>query len=175
MLDDSIFFFYTYGMSNYFSSHIIISNIYYSLKGFTKPGTYHYKNRNTYELGFRIQGDSISTAQGQSHQVTPNRVVFKPKGVEDLCQTDTGVEFCSVYFDIAESPALDFYVFRPQNPQKVLDCLKQLLKEEQQNGINLKCYSLLYEILHLLNYKEDYLSLEQRSLSQELINYIEIN
>ena len=162
-------------MTNYFSSPIVISNIYYCLKGFTKPGTYHYKNRNTYELGFRIRGNSISSAQGHSHKVAPNCVVFKPKGVEDTCQTDTGVEFCSIWFDIADTPTLDFHVFQPQNPQKVLECFKQLLKEEQQNGINLKCYSLLYEILYLLNYSEDYLSLSNRNLIQELTGYIEAN
>ena len=134
-----------------------------------------HKNRNTYELGFRIRGDSISSAQGQAHQVTQNCVVFKPKGVEDTCQTDTGVEFCSVWFDLAENPALNFHVFCPQTPQRVLDCFKQLLKEEQQNGISLKCYSLLYEILYLLNQTKDYISLEQRSLLQELTNYIERN
>lgn len=162
-------------MNSYFDTPIIISNIYYSLRGFTKPGTYHYKNRNTYELGFRVQGDSISSAQGKSHLVSQNCVVFKPRGVEDTCQTDTGVEFCSVWFDLAQTPTLNFHIFRPKNHQKVLECFKKLVKEEQQYGITLKCYSLLYEILDLLNHEEIYLSFEHRSLLQELINYMETN
>jgi AraC-like DNA-binding protein len=162
-------------MSTFFSPDIKISKIYYSLKGYTKPGKYCYKHRNTYELGFRISGDTLSTAQGKSFNVTKGCIVFKPKGVEDVCQTESGVEFCSVCFDIADSPKYDFHVFKPKNSEKLLECFISLNKEERKHGVSLKCYALLYEILHLLNSTEEYLSSKNRSTLEKAVDYVEQN
>lgn len=158
-----------------FFSNVIISRIHGSLRGYTKPGEYYYKNRNAYELGFRIHGDTVSSAQGKSYTVTKNQVVFKPKGIEDSCQTETGVEFYSVWFDLENPPDYCFHIFKPQNPNAILNLFKELNTEERKNGINLKCYSILYEILHLLNFTDDYLSIQQRNLLENATNYIDEN
>ena len=158
-----------------FSSKFIVSTIYYSLHGYTKAGKYSYKNHNCYELGFLANGESISFAQGKTFNVAKNYVVFKPNEVANQCHIESGTEFYSVKFNILNSPQYDFQVFKPQDPEKVLDCFKRLVKEEQKYGITPKSYSLLYEILHLLNVSEKYLSHNSHALLDDATDYIKQN
>ncbi len=162
-------------MDDYFKTLPIVSKIHYTLKGFTKPGKYCYENRKTYELGFRLFGESHSTAQGKTHLVKKNDVVFKPKGKSDVCLTQSGVEFCSVWFDIEDSPSLDFHVFTPKDPTRIMECFRALEKEERKNGASLECYSLLYRILSLLQDSPCYLTSKSQSILQEATDLMDEN
>ncbi len=156
-----------------FAYPFTVTKIHYCIQGFTKAGKYFYKNRKSYELGFRLYGESVAFAQGKTFAVEKNCVVFKPKGVDDVCQTESGTGYYSVWFDIEGELQLDFCVFRPENAERLLECFRSLCKEEKQHGVNFKCYSLLYEILHLLGQEGEYLSLRNRNILEQAVEYIE--
>ncbi|MGN1053604.1 MAG: helix-turn-helix transcriptional regulator [Candidatus Scatosoma sp.] len=162
-------------MNTYFSSKFIVTTIYYSLHGYTKAGKYSYKNNNCYELGFLANGESVSFAQGKTFNIAKNCVVFKPNELENRCHIENGTEFYSVKFNLLNSPKYDFQVFKPQDPEKVLDCFKRLVKEEQKYGITPKSYSLLYEILYLLNVSEKYLSHSSHTVLEDATDFIKQN
>ncbi len=162
-------------MNGYFQTLPVVTQIHYTLKGFTKPGKHDYNNRRTYELGFRLFGESVSTSQGKTFCIKKNDVVFKPKGIDDSCKTESGVKFCSVWFDIENSPPFDFHVFTPKDPALLAEYFRALEKEERKNGVTLECYSLLYRILSLLNDSPCYLTSKNQKLLQTATDLIEGN
>lgn len=161
-------------MENFFQS-VVVTDIFYAMKGHTEPGRHVYKDRRTYELGFRLRGDSVSTAQGKTFAVTKGDAVFKPKGVNDVCETRTGTDYCSVWFDLKGSPPADFYVFKPIDTKKVEELFYELAREERKHGINLKGFSIFYEILHELTRRKEYVSVGWRELLTEAEKIIDEN
>ena len=156
-------------------NELVITNIHHTLKGFTKPGEHFYHNRSSYELGLRLNGESVSTSNGKTFFVKKNEVVFKPRGSSDSCRTDTGVEFCSVWFDLKDEPTLPFQVFSPEQHEKVSELFRALEREERHNGVTAKCYALLYGIFSLLAPTRKYRSESHKTIFKKARDLIDEN
>lgn len=154
---------------------VVVTDVFYAMKGHTEPGRYVYKDRRTYELGLRLRGDSVSTAQGKTFVATKGDVVFKPKGVNDVCKTRTGTDYCSAWFDLKGSPPADFYVFKPLDGKKVEELFCELAREDGRSGSDLKRFSILYEILHELTRRKEYVSVGRRGLLAEAEKIVDDN
>ena len=144
-------------------------------EGYTKPGHYRYGNRFAYELGFRLSGSSYSSSCGKTYKVEENQVVFKPKGIDDVCITESGTRYYSIWFDLKNNPPFGFYVFKSIDAIKTRELFKALISREKEYGTDLKCFSLLYEILNSLGGNEQYMPKTASELFSMSSAYISAN